>query len=488
MALSLNAAEGVGVQRPRVTFEDYVSRVGEKHPEIQIAQDDVKNLESMEDTSGRWPNPRLEFGREQADIRSLRGKNSMSAEPIDNGYWVYGISQEIPWPGTLSKERTAAAAATQSARIQTELAAKARQLDAADFFVDMVALHKLLIIKQESLKELSAILALTDIRNRQGLGGHADVFQAKLDFELLKNAIISDEADVQIKKRRAALWAGLGPEDSYDFVFEWPKGLTELQIEEALKAHPLRAEDLGAKMVQADLDRKIAAVEAARARHYPSFMTTVEVMPRSGGMYMFNAMLGIQVPVSAATTRGAFNNSEGYSKSANARESAWYGERRDLALSQTRARLELAISNVKAIRSKLLPLATEHLAARRSDFSLGQANLTDLNEARQRLLDIQAAHVLSTAAMARECINLDRIAAGLADSALDLPVPQITVGTTSSRSMGANSGMGGQTGKSMSPGGMKQPGKNGSKQQPGTEAQPNNMPEDTGSKAGGMKM
>lgn len=478
MSSALASARAFAAPLERLSYRDFLAGV-DKNSEAALEQESILTLETEAKKAGVFPDPFVQVGRERQELPFV---NPMEAEPkAAPPAWVLGLTQEFPWPGKLQSQRQARAAGVGLLKAQVDLGRLQRKLAAAEYYLDIIKSMKIVGVKKDSLSELEQALVIQTERRRLGLGSHSDLFATQTEVELLRSEVIALQQDIASRGARAALLAGLPIHAAVAFDEEFPKELLAQKKLEVAGADS--SSDALNSVTEAQLGKRRAALEAERKDSLPSVTASLAFMRDDSEMLMFNAMLGLRLPLFSGAVRDTLDEVGARSAAATAKERAWNGQRNELAFFQCDLRVNQARANLRTLEERLVPLAADHARLLLSEFAQGKSSLAELNQARRTVLKLRQSRIEMETALAREGLAYEKITSGLGDETLDTPMP-----TLSAFAMEGGASMAAQA--EMSSGGMKRSpkmqGSPGLKKQP--EVREPKEPEDGGGQSSGSGM
>lgn len=417
-------AQGTGAQT--LSYEAFVDLVAKQHPETEISDKRFAIAKGAIERSGVLPDPQLTIGRDQVSLpgRYQRNrKDSMmpdAGEPSESAArWQVGLSQSLPWPGTLAAESRAAEAQKDVVTTDLGRAKLERRFAATELFLRMVRISKLIEIQKSNLKVVEGVKNFAHAKFKQGIGSHMEFLQTHSESGVLKANLAALETDLRNLKRHAIALINdpaIADPAILQFDLEWPRSFTTADS----------PSDLVQQRLAREKDVLVARNDAAYRRSLPSVMASSMLMQEDDSdMRMYGVMLGVSVPVYSIGLRRSLSRESSLAQARIESELTWHDKQKALALSQAQDRIAQIEANVLALRDEIIPPVKEHIEAAAIQFSQGKADIGAIIEGRRTLLNLQVTEVMTSEALALANLSVAKTQAGLVDMELDQEVPQI---------------------------------------------------------------
>lgn len=320
----------------------------------------------------------------------------------------FGLTQSLPWFGTLSLRGEIAALAADEAGAQYETRRLGLRRRVAQTYYELAYLERAVAVTAENLQLLQEIEQVVLARYRAGAAEHAAVIRTQLEIGRLSERLQS-LADAR-RPAAAALNAVLGrradaplpaphPIPSHSQTLAAEAGRTETSLSAATAWDWLRESNPRLHGRQAAIARQEAAIDLARREYFPSFALGADYidtgearMPQidESGKDPILARFSIQLPLWFAGRRAA--TAEATSRYRAARQAR--DEQEDLLMAELeRALYELrdAERKIALYTETLIPQAAQSIAVTRQAFAAGRSGFLDLIDAQRILLELQLA-------------------------------------------------------------------------------------------------
>ncbi|MGX2030317.1 TolC family protein [Methylocaldum gracile] len=364
LAVALWSLAAAGEQaEPRLDLERLVQETLENNPDIQSARQRFEAARAVIPQVRTLPDPKINLGYREVVEREA----------------MYGVSQEIPFPGKLGLRGEVAA--SEADRIEQEYLAVQLNVVAQlkEAFYNLHLVHKSLEIVRKNLGLLQNFEKTAKARYMVGQGTQQDVFRAQTEISrvlqrlaILEQQGISLRAEInQILRYPPTRPLGVPQEIRVTPLEHNPVEIQAL-IEQA--APLLRAQ-------MKDIERSENAIALAKREYFPDFELSAlglrnETMRRDG----YQVMLGVRVPLYYATKQRY-----GVKEAVARREAAlqdWWAVKQALSarVQDNLARAQRAEELVKLLAEALIPQARLTLASAQASYAVGKVDfLTLLN-------------------------------------------------------------------------------------------------------------
>ncbi|MVF21584.1 TolC family protein [Methylocaldum sp. BRCS4] len=364
LAVALWSLAAAGEQaEPRLDLERLVQETLENNPDIQSARQRFEAARAVIPQVRTLPDPKINLGYREVVEREA----------------MYGVSQEIPFPGKLGLRGEVAA--SEADRIEQEYLAVQLNVVAQlkEAFYNLHLVHKSLEVVRKNLGLLQNFEKTAKARYMVGQGTQQDVFRAQTEISrvlqrlaILEQQGISLRAEInQILRYPPTRPLGVPQEIRVTPLEHNPVEIQAL-IEQA--APLLRAQ-------MKDIERSENAIALAKREYFPDFELSAlglrnETMRRDG----YQVMLGVRVPLYYATKQRY-----GVKEAVARREAAlqdWWAVKQALSarVQDNLARAQRAEELVKLLAEVLIPQARLTLASAQASYAVGKVDfLTLLN-------------------------------------------------------------------------------------------------------------
>jgi len=413
-----------------ITYASFVDAVIINYPERSIWQRNVDLTRQRERRAGILPDPEIALSREGISFDSLEDVEAQdqAVDATMTPRWEMTVTQRFPWPGTLAAAVTASQTEGEIAELNLLQREAALRLEAAEFFMQLVAISKTIEIEHKNLQETNKIFELASERFKQGTGSYADVLQARIEKINLQADIDSQIDQFENLKLQARLLMGRRNDNKQPFDLSFPDWV------EAGFPTDKSTKDFTASNINLANRRDKAMIETQYRESLPMFMTSGMVMQTDNGMRSYGGMLGIQVPLFSGIKRRSLSSEETLVQSQFQDSLLWYEEKKQVASSQIARRISRAMKNIKTLSDELSPLAQENLQVAMQIYGAGGGTATSLIEARRSLLRVETAKVSASYELAMARLAARQIELGFVDAVIGSPIarPQSQLGMGSS--------------------------------------------------------
>lgn len=275
---------------PATPLAALVAQVDASNPELAAARRDVDASIARIRPAGAPPDPTVSTGYMSGFLRPPFFPSATTPD----GFWQFGVTQDIPYPGKLAARTAIASGVAEQARWRVEVKRVALVTALKTAYADLELAERSLEILDATRGVLDQAHSHADTRFRVGRGPQQDVLRAQLEISML-----TERRTMLRRDRRTALAAlnavlGRAPDTELSAVpvgCDPPPPLAELQ----------RLANLHNPQVRRD-DQQIASGQAvlalARKEIRPDFAVRVTTQRKVGGMpLMYGVDLMATVPI-----------------------------------------------------------------------------------------------------------------------------------------------------------------------------------------------
>jgi outer membrane protein TolC len=390
-ALSSAAVAG-GISTGTLAVEDAAEYARTHNPEILAAKE--KWLAAKENvTAVRFPmDPQLSYENDKAVNMN-----------------IYGISQEVPFPGKLflrSKEaRNAAEAVYQSAYLSKEREITARVKES--YFILLVA-ERSVEIYRDNAGIMRNFIKSAEAKYSVGRAGQGDVLRAQVELSKMVN--MADIMEQECESARVMLNVLLDrkPDEPLGSPREPEKysfGSTLGEIEKAALEN--RPELIGAKK---EIEKSKRSLTLAKTEYLPDFMLSYkkQVMQDTGAPAGDAAMLSLNFPLwfwkQRAMVRGASSELGMAQKEYAAMENITRYDARNLF---TKVRVYTDLIN--RYRDVILPQARQNFDVSEAAYRSDKSDFLELLDSQRTLLELKLEYYKYVGEYGRYLSELERI-------------------------------------------------------------------------------
>lgn len=375
-----------------------VAEVLQRSPDLAAAEAAWDAARARVAPAGDLPDPMFSYGAAPQTAGDAGGLEQIA-----------GLSQAIPWPGTLGLRRDAARALAQSSKdrfrdVRLRLAELTRAQYAQWFYV-----YRALRINAENQTLLDRLRGAAEAAYASGQGPEQDVLRTDVERTLLKNqALVLQRRRIAIRARINALLdrdpnAPLAP--PADLPASPPlRPQGELQRAALARYPELSALDAA---IKAKRDR----IGLARKGRYPNFTLGTgytQLMPTDK---RWTVGITINIPLDQSRRRAEIDEAQAEVRETQARKSD-LRERVLSDLSRAYATAWQARSSVVLDRRRLVPFARENFDASQADYRTGNGDFLKLITAERAYLTAELDLARARADLYVQLASLDYLTAG----------------------------------------------------------------------------
>lgn len=381
------------------SLEELLVYAEEHNPGFAASRARLSMAEAAARQAGVLPDPVFSYGYYLREVETRVGPQEHRL----------GVRQAFPWPGTLADRREVAGQTIRVEKNRHESARLALHVRIARAWYELALIHRILSIEEENRALLVYLEEVITTRYRSGGVRHAALIRAQVERERREDVIAGLRE--QLLPVQAGLNAALGRSAGAEVPLPGDtvyRPVTE-DVRRLRPLLPVHNPELAA--LSAEEERAAAGVALSARRQYPGFTLGLDYIVtddaenpgvRDSGKDPVIASLSLSVPLwrgaYAAVRREAAQQLHGVQNR--------HEESRHRLLAEWEQiwfKLRDARRRILLYRETLVPRAEQLVEVTRQSFSAGGADVLDLIDAQQTLLDLQLAEqrALFTHAVAR---------------------------------------------------------------------------------------
>ncbi|HEX5646713.1 MAG TPA: TolC family protein [Nitrospira sp.] len=365
---SVQGAEERGVSEPRVNLAGLIRELEDGSPEIKAARRRWEAAQAVVPQVQTFPDPRLQLGYQRMPM----------VPPVVEGA-MYGVGQEIPFPGKLGLRGEVAQ--SDAERLEQEYHASRLRLVALlkQAYYDLHFVHQSIEIVEKNKALLTQFEKTAKARYSVGQAAQQDVFRAQVEISRVLDRL------AVLDQQKESLHAAINR-----ILNRPPAGLlgTPEEVHATILTIPLqelnrRAEQLSPALLATakSVDRSERSVSLARRQFYPDFdVTALGIRNDKINDNGYQVMVGVKIPLFYETkqkqgVREALAGLEGAREDfAAARQDLLFQVKDSFVQAQRAERL------ITILRDAIIPQATLGLQAAQTGYAVGKVDfLTLLN-------------------------------------------------------------------------------------------------------------
>lgn len=429
-------AAGPGTATPSSLAEDpvvtrLVAEALENRPELKQARSTVDAQRERVPQAGALPDPTLSLGIQNDSF------NKINIGVMETSWWQVMITQPLPWPGkrglradVAQVDVTRSEAAAERARLTTEA-------DVRRAYVELLRARDGLALlgKLEALWRQAEGLATA--RYRVGEAPQSDLLRAQLEQTRLRQRRRALEADERTRVQTLDRLRSR-PLDEPVATSATLAALGDPPLpapEEAMRDAEARSPELA----QARAAERQAAlrVDLARRERYPDFSVAAGVMPRGSLEPMWQASVGITLPIWSARKQWRAVAESEASQAAEAQGAEAVGQVLRLRTQERMTQLGSLLEVNRLYRGGLLVQSDAAVASTLAQYRVGRVPFASVLEVLNAYVADQQAYLDSIAeaqriAIAQEELSLEPTGGGAAP-AVASPIPGAAMGGPAAR-------------------------------------------------------
>ena len=275
---------------PATPLAALVAQVEAMNPELAAARREVDASVARIGPAGAPPDPTISTGYMSGFLRPPFFPSATTPD----GFWQFGVTQDIPYPGKLAAKTAIASTVAEQARWRVEVRRVELLAALKAAYADLELAERSLSILDRTRSVLDEARSHAETRFRVGRGPQQDVLRAQLEI-----SILIERRTMVLRDRRTALAAlnavlGRAPDTevtTVPVIYDPPPSLDELERLAADHNPQTRRDDQQIAVGQ-------AALALARKETSPDFGVRVTTQRKVGGMpWMYGVDVMATVPV-----------------------------------------------------------------------------------------------------------------------------------------------------------------------------------------------
>lgn len=360
-------AEGHEMGERRIDLPGLIRELEEANPEIKAARERWEAARAVVPQVQTLPDPRLQFGYQRMPMM----------EPVQGA--MYGIGQEIPFPGKLKLKGEVAQ--READRIEQEYAAVRLRLLARlkEAYLDLHFVHDAIDVVERNKVLLMQFEKTAKSRYAVGQAAQQDVFRAQVEISRVMDRLAV--LDQQKESLHAAINRLLNrPPDG---PLGAPEEIHVTMLTLSLPQLNQRAEEFSPILHASakGVERGEQAVALARREYYPDFdVSALGIRNDRINDNGYQVMVGIRIPLyyttkqRQAVRQALAETAEARESLSNMKQDILFRVKDDFVQAQRAERL------VTILRDAIIPQATLALQASQAGYGVGKVDfLTLLN-------------------------------------------------------------------------------------------------------------
>lgn len=378
-----------------LTQNDFLAKVEKNNPEILAGQKQVASKEAMRKAAGAWEDPMLDvdLSRMPADYPAPGSSNIIVQDKFLGR--VFGVSQKLPFFGTLRQKKKIAGQEKLEAQFDYTQTRLEKRSEAKKAYYEWARLQKDKELLERAYITWQKLVSFTQTAYSLAEGKHHEYLRAQV--ELVKVEAEKLENTDALKKATALLNYLAGENLAADSLLAEP--LTQ-EIGENLPADSLvklavennpKIKMLAASEQKARFEKNLAAKQ-----YYPDFVlsayynkATIDPFHLDRLMNVYGGKLSIRLPLFSWTTRS--KEVQGKSLEAEGAVSLWKNTENEVRaeIGMLTAEIERLEGQVRIYKEELLPRAQLLVEEGQTAYTVGQLSFPDFSEAQLEKIELE---------------------------------------------------------------------------------------------------
>lgn len=378
-----------------LTVDQFVAMARETRIEASVDAARIEAARGRQRGAGWLPDPMVEVMRE--------GIGAMSGTTT-----TVRLTQSIPWPTALTRDTRA----NEIDRRQRENAAARdallRDAEIGDLYWSIVAKNAEREIARRDASDAKRLAKVAETRVARGLGSLRESRVLRAEAALAESRSRDADADFDSLREIAALWTR--------------RTATELRFPGECAVKPSSGDakagevpDYAREDINLSMERRMAEISRRRGETLPRLSVGGELMreDRAGAMPMYNAMVGVSVPIWSFGVRSGLSIEESAVDRERADRVEYQERAREAALRWNSRRGERLTHHLRVIDADLLPAARGLMESTSASYAAGRADFLSVNSARANLYATELGRVTACRDYWASVTERSRVRAGV---------------------------------------------------------------------------
>jgi len=333
--------------------------------------------------AGALEDPRIRYEAVNVPVGDL----NFSSTPMSGNQ--FGLSQRVPFPGTLANRKAAAAAAASGAAFGRQNRERWVAAAVEGAWAELGFAQRALGITLRNIDLLRQLSQIAEARYRVGTGVQQDVLRAQVELTALIDERLGREAAVENASARLAELLDVSAETRFPETASLEDESAVPELPELTRSfETANPQLLGLK---SEIEAARRSIRVARFEGYPDFdfgvgyriRDSVEGDPVEGDDFLA-ASVTVRLPLNRSKWRARVAERQALLRRS---EAAYRGTRAALLAMLRTAHAELvrADSALALLRTGLIPQARQSLGSSRSGYEVGRVDFLSLLDSQVRL-------------------------------------------------------------------------------------------------------
>ena len=410
-------------------LEQLIEEALRRNPDLLVLDEEIEAARARPEQARSLPDPMV-----SVVYRNDGWSPSLGEQMMTN--LAFMGSQALPWPGKRSLRGEIAKRGIELSIERRERGRLGLAADVRRAYWDLVLARETLVLLREQEEVWREAEGVARARYTVGQGAQQDVLRALVEITRFEQLRAEQEGEAEARRAELDRLVGRGPDDPVRAggrlaLVPEPRGLEALLAEAETRSPELRA-------FAAAAEREGLAVDLARKEFRPDFAVQAGYMNRGGLDPMWQAGVGVTLPVRRSRLRAGLAEAEARRRAAARQIEAARAQLR-FRTRERFAALRAAETGARLYAAGLIPQAQLSYEAALANYQAGRVPFLSVLEALSTLYGDRVAHL-------RLLAGHERIKAALEEAGLEaapgMPVVGSGMGPAGPAAMGGSGPVG----------------------------------------------
>jgi len=272
-----------------ITLEELLKAAAENNPEIKSSSQAAAASRAMIPAAGALPDPTLKF----ETMGHLIAPTLMKGDPSSGR--LYGIEQEIPFPGKRGLKESIALVEAESGQWNHELVQQRVISELKQAFFELYLIHKSIDILLKNRELLQNFENIAEARYKVGQTSQQDVLKAQVEESKALDRLLVQGQKKRVAEAKINTLLYRPPDTPVGTPADLKKAELAYSLEELTQL--ARSNSPALKVSQSEVNRRQQEVALAGKEFYPDFALGFSVVERDQNPTMYGLMMSAKVPL-----------------------------------------------------------------------------------------------------------------------------------------------------------------------------------------------
>jgi outer membrane protein TolC len=272
-----------------ITLEELLKAAADNNPEIKSSTQAAAASKALIPAAGALPDPTLKF----ESMGHLIPPTLMKGDPSSGR--IYGVEQEIPFPGKRGLKESIASVEAQSQNWNHELVYLKVISEMKEAFFELYLIHKSTEILLKNRELLQNFESIAESRYKVGQTTQQDVLKAQVEESKVLDKLLAQGQKRRTAEAKINSLLYRPAETPVGVPAEFKKAELSCSLEELSQLAQSNSPAL--KVSESEVSRREQEVALAGKEFYPDFAFGFSVVERDENPTMYGLMMSAKVPL-----------------------------------------------------------------------------------------------------------------------------------------------------------------------------------------------